>query len=727
MRRPLSKLPAWAGLFLCFCLTQPALADGQTDTAAPAASTTAVPAASTIAATAAQPNTVSLGDIQVEGKRLNRARDSLNPETGTSSYHFDSQSISAMPQGPNTSLQNLVLQAPGVAKDSFGQLHVRGDHLDLQYRINGTIVPEFISGFGDALGTRFINKVDFLSGSLPAQFGYRTAGVINITTNSGTDLEGGALDLYGGSRGTFEPSVEYGGTTGNLDYYATGTLYRSDVGIEAPTGDSNPIHDATQQARAFFYSSYILNPDLRITAMLGHSLANFQLPNNPGQTPVFQDGSQTNFNSANLNETQRELNDYGVVALQGIHDKLNYQVSLFSRYSGVQFNPDAVGDLMFNGVASSVYRRNIATGVQADLSYTLNDTHTLRWGLFVDQDRTVIDNSSAVFPANPDGTQSSTTPETIVDDNQKTAELYGIYLQDEWQASQDLVVNYGARFDISNGYFREQQFSPRVNAVYSLDSDTKLHLGYSRYFTPPPLELVTPRDIALFQGTTNQQPSNTNQNVKSESDDWYDAGITHDFTPAFQMGVDGYYKDAKNLLDEGQFGTALVFTPFNYARGRVWGIEITSNYQVLDFSSYFNVAYSRALGNSIETSQFNFSPDKIAYSDTHFIHLDHDQTWTASGGISYNLSGTRLGLDGIFGSGLRRGFANTMSLPSYLQLDASVARQWNAPGIGSLDVRFAIVNLLDKTYEIRDGTGIGVGAPQFGPRRGLFLGLTKPF
>ena len=500
------------------------------------------------------------------------------------------------------------------------------------------------------------------------------------------------------------------------------------MGIEAPTGDSNPIHDATEQARAFFYGSDILNPDLRITAMIGHSLANFQLPNNPGQTPVFQDGSQTNFDSSNLNETQRELNDYGVISLQGINnDKLNYQVSLFSRYSGVQFNPDPVGDLMFNGVASNVYRRNIATGVQADMSYALNDTHTVRTGLFVDQDRTVIDNSSTVFPANPDGSQSSTTPETIVDNNQKTAELYGIYAQDEWQASKDLVVNYGARFDISNGYFREQQFSPRLNAVYTLDSDTKLHLGYSRYFTPPPLELVSIKDIQAFQGTTNQQASNTNQNVKSESDDWYDAGIVHNFTPAFQMGLDGYYKDAKNLLDEGQFGTALVFTPFNYARGRVWGIELTNSYQVENFSAYFNLAYSRALGNAIETSQFNFSPDKIAYSDNHFIHLDHDQTWTASGGVSYNWSGTRFGLDGIFGSGLRRGFANTMSLPSYLQLDASVSRQWDAPGIGDVGVRFAIVNLLDKTYEIRDGTGIGVGAPQFGPRRGFFLGLNKAF
>lgn len=735
MKRLSFVLPALAGFVLNCVWTISALAD---DTAvpatAPAVSTAAAPAAATqtapakaATATAAPAITTSgtavLGTIEVQSKRLNVARDTLNPETGTSSYRFDTQAIAALPQGENTSLQNLILQAPGVAKDSFGQLHVRGDHNDLQYRINGIIVPEFISGFGDALGTRFINKVDFLTGSVPAQYGYRTAGIVNITTNSGTDLEGGAVGLYGGSHATFEPSAEYGNVAGNVEYYATGTYYQSNIGIEGPTPDANPIHDHTEQNRAFVYASDILNPDLRLGFMLGHSLGNFEIPNNPNQAPSFQVGNQTAFDSANLNETQRELNDYGIISLQGIHGQFDYQVALYTRYTSVDFKPDPIGDLMFNGVASNVYRRNIANGVQVDMSDTLNDAHTVRWGLFTDQDRTTSDNSSAVFPANPDGTQSSTTPFTVVDDNQKTGNLYGAYLQDQWQAAEALVVNYGARYDVSRGYFSDQQLSPRVNAVYAWDKDTNLHLGYSRYFTPPPLELVAPKDIAAFQGTTNQQPSNTNQNVEVEHDNYYDAGITHNFTPAFQMGLDGYYKDATHLLDEGQFGQALVFTPFNYAKGRVWGIEITSSYQAENFSSYFNVAYSRALGTQFETGQFNFVPDEIAYVATHYIHLDHDQTWSASGGVSYNLSGTRIGLDGIFGSGLRRGFANTESLPCYLQVDASATRQL-ADGIG---VRFAIVNLLDKSYEIRDGSGIGVGAPQWGPRRGFYVGLDKTF
>lgn len=751
MKRLSSVLPALAGFALNFLLMASALADdtpaaGMSTATAPAVATvaatdaaTATPAASTQVSapaaatsmpteTAATPNgSAVLGTIEVQSKRLNLARDTLNPETGTSSYRFDTQQIASMPQGENTSLQQLILQAPGVAKDSFGQLHVRGDHADLQYRINGAIVPEFISGFGDALGTRFINKLDFVTGSVPAQYGYRTAGIINITTNTGDALEGGAVDLYGGSYGTFEPSAEYGGTSDGLDYYATGTYYQSHVGIESPTGAATPIHDDTEQNRGFIYVSDILNPNLRVGGMIGHSLGNFQIPNNPGLTPAFQYMNQTDFDSASLNETQRELNDYGIVYLQGIDDKLNYQVSLFNRYSSTDYHPDQIGDLMFNGIAAGVFQRSIATGVQADASYALDDQHTLRWGLFADQERTSSYSSSLVFPANPDGSQSSTTPETIPDSTDKTGELYGVYAQDEWQATQALVVNYGARFDISNGFVREQQFSPRINTVYTLDEDTKLHLGYSRYFTPPSLELIQPKDAALFDATTGALPSSANSPVLPERDDYYDAGITHNFTPAFQMGLDGYYKKAKDLLDEGQFGQALIFSPFNYANGRVWGIEISSSYEMQGFSSYLNVAYSRALGNDVVSGQYNFEADELAYISDHYIHLDHDQTWSSSGGLSYNLSGTRFGMDYIFGSGLRQGFANTQSLPSYAEFDASVTRNFKASGIGDVDVRFAIVNLTDRVYEIRSGTGVGVGAPQFGPRRSFYVGLTKTF
>jgi outer membrane receptor protein involved in Fe transport len=729
MKRLIPALAMLAGPLLFIAHSHPAFANTQdkpaTSNAVPSASTSAAPVA---ADTGKQETTkaVSLGLIKVQGERLNRSRATLDPETGTSSYHFDVQTIAALPQGYNAPLQDVLLQAPGVAQDSFGQLHVRGDHADIQYRINGVILPEAISGFGDTLGTRFISKVDFLTGALPAQYGYRTAGIVNITTNDGLQQNGGTVDLYGGSHGTFQPSFDYGGTEGKLDYYLTGSYLQSNLGIESPTAGS-PNHDHTEQDRLFGYGSYLLNSNLRLSIIAGHSLGNFEIPNNPDQSSAFQLQGVSSYPSSDVNESQRELNDYGIVSLQGMQGPLNYQVSFFNRYSSVDYNPDRTGDLIYNGVAAQVFRRNVATGIQEDTSYALDPSHTLRWGLFVDQERTTSNNTSAVFPADMDGAQISDIPLSIVDNTDKNGELYGGYLQDEWLVNKALTLNYGLRYDISNGYVRESQVSPRLNFVYKFNDTTSLHGGYSRYFTPPSLELIAPSDIALFQGTTNALPSNSNTDVRAERDSYYDLGVTHSLTPKLQVGVDGYYKDATNLLDEGQFGQALVFSPFNYAHGRVWGVEFTSSYQEENLSSYFNLSYGRALGNQVVSGQYNFDPDELAYIANHYVHLDHDQTWTASGGVAYEWVGTRLSLDGIFGSGLRAGFANTGSLPSYAQFDASASRNVDFPGVGDVAVRLTVVNLFDRIYEIRDGSGIGVGAPQYGPRRGLFVGFTKSF
>ena len=133
----------------------------------------------------------------------------------------------------------MLLQAPGVAQDSYGQIHVRGDHDEVQYRLNGVELPEGLSVFGQVLETRFAHSMSLLTGALPAEYGFLQAGVVDIQTNSGTNDPGGEVSMEGGSRGYLEPSFSYGGVTGNTDYFFTGDLLRNPVGIENPTGSSS--------------------------------------------------------------------------------------------------------------------------------------------------------------------------------------------------------------------------------------------------------------------------------------------------------------------------------------------------------------------------------------------------------------------------------------------------------------------------------------------------------
>ena len=177
-------------------------------------------------------------EMSVTAQRLSQARNSLSPKTGGSEYTISQGDINTLPQGENTPLNQVLLQAPGVANDSYGQLHVRGDHANIQYRIDGVTLPEGITGFGQNVDTRFAQSVDLLTGALPAQYGYREAGVVEIETKS-TFENGGRVDLYGGSHDTVEPSFQLGGSSGKLNYYLTGSYLHDNLGIENPTPGPN--------------------------------------------------------------------------------------------------------------------------------------------------------------------------------------------------------------------------------------------------------------------------------------------------------------------------------------------------------------------------------------------------------------------------------------------------------------------------------------------------------
>lgn len=141
-------------------------------------------------------------DVAVTAKRLDEARNQLSPHTGSNAYEIGGAAIEDMPQGADTSFNHILLQTPGAAQDSYGQIHLRGEHANLQYRINDIILPEGITGFGQVLDTRIADNVELLDGALPAQYGYRTSGVVDITTKSGAFAQGGVAEIYGGSRDT---------------------------------------------------------------------------------------------------------------------------------------------------------------------------------------------------------------------------------------------------------------------------------------------------------------------------------------------------------------------------------------------------------------------------------------------------------------------------------------------------------------------------------------------
>jgi outer membrane receptor protein involved in Fe transport len=668
-------------------------------------------------------------NIVVIAKRLERARNDVYTTVGGSVYHFTQQNIQDLPQGQNTPLNQVLLQAPGVAQDSFGQVHVRGDHGNLQFRVNGIALPQGVSGFTQTLTPRFANSIDFLTGALPAEYGFRTAGVVDIQTKTGLTNPGGSLDLYGGQRATFTPTLELGGTSGGLSYYGTGSYFRSDRFIEPPTNEPTPVNGQTNQGRYFTYLSYILNPNTRVVFMSGAAIAAFGLPAARGVMPSFTLEGVSHFPSIDVRDSQLEENYYNVLALQGtaFDGKLDYQTAAFSRYSRLAFYPDQPGELIFNGVASNLVRSSFANGMQTDAGYKLNDTNTLRFGYIFQGNRADVQNNSLVFPADSSGMQTSHVPFRVIDNSHVIEWLYGGYVQDEWRPLEPLTVNAGVRLDRVTAFTKKHQVSPRLALSYKLTEDTVVHAAYARYFTPPAPELVQSTDIAKFKNTTNSVAgSNVNTVTVPDTTNYYDIGANHQLLPGLTLGADAYYRTDDNLIDEGQFGKALVISPFNYQSGQIYGVEATASYTREAFSGYANFAYSKALGHKVTSAQFNFAPDELAFIGTHYVHLDHDQTYTSSVGAAYRYRGFLFTATIIAASGLRSGFANTDHLPYYVQADLGIEKAIPVPYFGEVRLRGAVVNVADMVYQIRNGTGIGVFNSQFGPRRAFYAGINIP-
>ena len=678
-------------------------------------------------------------ELKVEAERLNLVRNSLSPKTGGSIYSFTQQDLTALPQGENTSFNQVLLQAPGVANDSFGALHVRGDHANLQYRIDGVILPEGITGFGQVLETRFANNIDLLTGALPAQYGQREAGVIEITSKTRYET-GGSVEAYGGTHDTAQPSFEVGGTVGKWNYFATSNFLTDNLGVENPTPYQNAIHDYTAQSTGFGYASYLLDPTSRFVLFFGSYDGFFQIPNNPyySATAVppnqqyLQELGIPNFGSKNLNEKQYENNYFGALAYQStIGADFDYQVSYVARYTSVHFVPDTVGDLVFNGVSSNVFQSSLIHQIQGDGSYHLTDwwamAHTIRMGYSASYENTTSYNDATVFPVDVNGDVTG-SPFTIKDATPKDGNiLLGLYLQDEWKPFEKWTVNYGLRFDYMNEYVTANQFSPRLGVVYKVLTDTTLHAAYARYFTPPPTELILTKTTSLFEGTSNETPVTTNSAVLPERSNYFDAGVIQKITPAAQVGFDSFYKATKDLIDEGEFGQALIFAPFNYDEGKIWGLELTGNYKMGNWAAYANAARTVSLAKVVASGQYNFSQDELNYIQNNWIHTDHDQLYTVSSGVSYQWWETLFTADLTYGSGLRSGFANRGIVPDNVQVNLGVKRKFDLAGIGPVELRLAVLNVFDRINEIRTGTGIGVFAPQYGPRIGFFGGIKKIF
>jgi outer membrane receptor protein involved in Fe transport len=648
---------------------------------------------------------------------------------GTAQYGVTALDIGHLPAGTNGGLTDVLSQMPSVSIDQNQQIHIRDtEGPQFQYQINGVLVPLDINTnppFLSMINPGFIKALELNVGVLPARYSYATGGVVDIETKDGCQAPGGEVGVYAGQRGVLQPSAEIGGCDGKFSYYVNGLYSQSNLAFSSATPGPDAFHDWTNGGQAFGYFSLALDDRTKLSLILSGAASDNQLPNVPGLAPQFALAGATIPPSEKIGSSLDFRDALAIVALNGSSDTVSYQLAYAAHYISEVFRPDDVGELAYQGVASHAAHDDTDNTLEGDIAWE-RGAHTLSAGFYGGLYHVVADDNSLVFPVDPVTGATGTSPITVANNEEADNFVGGVYVNDLWQATPQLRINLGLRWDVLTGFSHGEQLDPTVNVAWTPDGATTLHAGFSRSFQVPSFQGISPTAQAAFANTTAAGPPGIATPVTEDDLEW-DVGVVHHLTPRLTLSSDNYFELTRHYLDTGQFGVVPIFAPFNYQRGYIWGSELAIDYKGPQLSAYANLTIGRNEQKGVATGQFNFDPDELAFIDAHHIVLDHQPLAGASAGASYAWGGWRFGADAVYSSGLRAGFADLEKLPQVVQVNLSLERSFRVPGVGKLTDRLVAVNAFDRTNLIRPAEGIGIFQSAYGPRLSVFDALTLAF
>jgi len=682
------------------------------------------PASADEAGAVAASASTSLPTVSVEATRIGAPADN-------SDYSMTAQDIQDLPTGTGSTVTDVLSHMPGVAIDQNQQIHIRNtEGPQFQYQINGILVPLDINTnppFISMINPLFIRQLDLLTGALPARYSYAVGGVVDIQTKDGCEQSGGDASLLFGQRAVLQPSVQYAGCTGNLSSYVSGLYRQGNTAFSPPTADPDPIHNWTQQGQVFGYFSYPAGTSSKLSLIVSAARSNNQLPNVPDLPPQYTLAGVPEPPNSSAIDSHLNFSDYlGILALNGAPNaRFSYQLAFTAHTISQRFEPDPVGELIYQGVASTASHDDHDQTFEGDATYAVSD-HVIGAGFYVGVYKVTASDTSLVFAADATGAQTSDVPVTVVNNSYARNVVSGVYLSDHWQIGDRVKLTGGLRWDGLSGFSSGHQVSPTLNIAYQPGRVTTVHAGVARYFQVPSFLGISPTAQAAFEGTTAAGPPGISTPV-TEDDRVVDVGIVHQATATVSVSLDNYYEWTERYLDTGQFGVVPIFAPFNYGTGHIWGSELAVRYQGDALGAYANLTVGENWQRGVITGQFNFPADELAYINANSIQLDHQPRYGVSAGATYRWHAWTLTSDVIYSSGLRSGFADLEQLPHVFQVNMGVERSFNVPGLGPVTNRLTLLNVFDRVNLIRPAEGIGIFQSAYGPRITVLDTITVHF
>jgi hypothetical protein len=563
---------------------------------------------------------------------------------------------------PNAkSFPNILAQLPSAARGSNGQIHINGDHGDINYIVDGVPVPQALSR---VLGTEFdpsnVGYAEIIEGAFPAQYGERFAAIINIATRAGTGPGALSAQFTQGTQNKSESDILYHAPLGAGGLTFSSRVQRDGWALDPPVPDA--VHDAGSIATQFLRVSLPAHGYDNINIDLNHTYQTFQIPPDTANgQPAATDDVETQDDTFLAVQYHHAIGANGILSFGPSFKRSHIRDfnDLANDLAPAEGNDCATnpGDCVFSaasdrtstsyGFAGDYDLRSARHEVRAGASYR-NDNISKLYSITLQADNFI-----------------QRAPFLIVDNAPNVAHARSAFIQDTWKMGERWSMDYGLRQDslqLSSTDFNVgfSQLSPRIKLTRTFGSRASAYAYYGRLFIPFSFENISGGSAQFLNPA-----SGTAFDLKPQRDSLYEAG-GHLPVGAFDLGVRVAHYAIQNDIDTGQVGSTNIHQDVNFAQGAT---DIQSLLLQRPLASggrvYASVTHSRAVsrgcGSSllIDCSQF---PDD-------WSQADHDQRWDGSTGVVSVSKRGYFSADAEYGSGLSSGECDTCKVPPHLTFD----------------------------------------------------------
>ena len=620
----------------------------------------------------------------------------------------------------NTTSQILQQSITGAVRAPTGEVHIRGQHAEYTYYVDGVPVPAGISGsLNELFDPEVVNQIDFQTGGWDAEYGNKNTAVVNISTKIPTGGFHADLSTYAGTFGTNGQSVNASTNKGRFGFFGSFARQVTDMRLEPVVFDtlSNKainFHNHGEDLFGFGKIQYTPGSSDVIALDLNASRTRFEVPFD-SVGGFFADDHQRDLNGfANLGWHH----EFGTAEQDAEgHSPAELFGGLFYRFGGLRYTPGETNDPAFVFVPDTTLYilredRNFRTyGVKLD--YTVRPRHGLE---FKTGTITQLTRGNENFSTtNARGGSGPSSVSTL------TGSDVGVYAQTSIAPTEHVELRTGVRYDAHTAPFAgtQRQWSPRVRLNFFPGPATTLYLYYGRLFVPTNVEDL--RAITSAALGTDVTPVPT----LPERDHFYEAGLVHRFPFGGTVAkVAAYRKESSPGIDDNTVPGSAIVTSVNIAKVHITGVE--GNLELRPggpLSGYVNVALNHAWGIGPITG--GFFPADLPAGD---FDLDHDQRLSAVANVVYSANRLFVSATEIYGSGLTNGvdpadvsdygtglldFNRSIHVPSSAITNLGAGYSF-AVGPSIVRPQIYVENLFDRKYLLKGAffSGASVGRPR---------------